>query len=168
MCDRMAKRNWRYLLFLLASHHPKEKLDHTIRIGLHGKNIYLCSRCTGVTFGMASIFAAKLFRYTFPITLYLPLIALLPLMAAVDWFTQSAKLRESTTWLRVTSGFFLGNSYALILLLLIGGFYLQFLFAFGIGAVYAISIYLIASKTKCLELYLNEMNQIQISNESIG
>lgn len=162
----MVKRNWRYLLFLLASHHPKEKLNHTIHVGFKGKNIYLCSRCTGVAFGMATIFAAKLLGHTFPVALYLPLIAFLPLMAAIDWFTQSAKLRESQTWLRATSGFFLGNSYALILLLLIGGFYLQFLYAFGVAAVYALSIYLIAAKTKCLDLYLNEMNQIQIINES--
>ena len=168
MCDRMVKRNWRYLLFLLASHHPKEKLNHTIRLGFRGKNVYLCSRCTGVAFGIAAILAANIFGHAFPIALYLPLIGFLPLMAAVDWFTQSAKLRESKTWLRVSSGFFLGNSYALTLLLLIGGFYLQFLFAFGVAAVYALSIYLIASKTKCLDLYLNEMNQIQITNESIG
>jgi uncharacterized membrane protein len=164
----MVKRNWRYLLFLLASHHPEEKLNHTIRVGFHGKNVFLCSRCTGVAVGMVAIFAANLFGREFPLTFYLPLIALLPLMAVVDWFTQSAKLRESKTWLRIISGFFLGNSYALILLLLTGGFYLRFLFAFGIVAGYAFSIYLIAAKTKCLDLYVDEINQIPINNESIS
>jgi uncharacterized membrane protein len=160
MCDRMVKRDWRYLLFLLASHHPKEKLHRTIRISFRGKNLYLCSRCTGVALGMAMTFAGNAFGFSLPIALYLPLISLLPLMAVVDWFTQSAKLRESKTWIRLTSGFFLGISEALSLLLLIGGFYSNFLIVFGIVAIYAISIYLVAVKTKCLDLYIDEMNQM--------
>jgi uncharacterized membrane protein len=164
----MEKRNWRYLLFLLASHHPKEKLDHTIRLGFRGKNVYLCSRCTGVALGMIAIFTAALLGRTLPLVFYLPLIALLPLVAVADWFTQSAKRRESKTWIRLTSGFLLGNSEALVLLLLIGGFYLQFLFALGAVAVYALSMYLIALKTKCLDEYLREMNQIQIPTEPVN
>jgi uncharacterized membrane protein len=155
----MVKRNWRYLLFLLASHHPKEKLHRTIRIGFRGKNIHLCSRCTGIALGIAAIFASNTFGLTFPTVLYLPLISFLPLMAVVDWFTQSAKFRESKTMIRLTSGFLLGNAQALFLLLLINGFYLQFLVAFGIAAIYVLSIYLVAVKTKCLDSYLNEMNQ---------
>ena len=161
----MEKRNWHYLLFLLGSHHPKEKLHRTIRIGLGGKNVYLCSRCTGVVLGMATIFAANVFGLTFPISLFLPLISILPLMAVADWFTQSAKLRESKTWIRLSSGFLLGNSEALSLLLLINGFYIQFLFALGIASIYALSVYLIAVKTKCLDSYVKEMNQIQIPND---
>ena len=161
----MEKRNWRYLLFLLASHHPKEKLNHTIRLGFRGKNVYLCSRCTGVALGMTAIFAAALLGRTLPLAFYFPFIALLPVVAVADWFTQSAKRRESKTWIRLTSGFLLGNSEALVLMLLIGGFYLQFLFALGVVAVYALSMYLIALKTKCLDEYLREMSQIQIPSE---
>lgn len=162
----MVKRNWRYLLFLLASHHPKEKLHRTIRIGFRGKNIYLCSRCTGIALGMAAFFASNTFGLTFPAALYLPLISLLPLMAVVDWFTQSAKFRESKTRIRLISGFLLGSSQALFLLLLINGFYLQFLVAFGIASIYVLSIYLIAVKTKCLDSYLNEMNQFAVGDKS--
>ncbi len=154
-------------MFLLASHHPKDKLNHTIRIGFGGKNVYLCSRCTGVAFGMATVFVAVFLGRMFPLALYLPLIAFLPLAAVVDWFTQSAKRRESKTWIRLTSGFLLGLSEALVLLLLIGGFYLQFLFALGIASLYALSVYLIALKTKCLDAYLREMNQIQIPAEPL-
>ena len=161
----MAKQNWRYLLFLMISHHPQERLHRTIRIGFKRKSIYICSRCTGTILGMTAIFAVNAFGLKFPIEFYLPLISFLPLVAAIDWFTQSAKLRESKNWLRVSSGFLLGNSEALVLLLIIDGFFLNFLVALGIASVYALSIYLIASKTKCLDLYLNEINKIQSNSD---
>jgi uncharacterized membrane protein len=157
----MVKQNWRYLLFLLASHHPYERLHRTIRLGFGKRNIYLCSRCTGTVLGIAAIFAAYIFGLKFPTEFYLPLIAFLPLAAAVDWFTQSAKLRESKNWLRLSSGFLLGSSEALVFLLIIGGFFFQFLVALGIASFYALSIYLIAVKTKCLDSYLKDFNQIQ-------
>jgi hypothetical protein len=81
-------------------------------------------------------------------------------MTIIDWFTQSAKLRESKNWLRIFSGFQLGNAEALILLLLLEGFFVKFFVALGIASIYVISIYLIAAKTKCLESYLNEINQL--------
>jgi uncharacterized membrane protein len=158
----MAKKNWRYLLFLMLSHHPKEKLHHTIHLGFRGKDVYLCSRCTGIVLGIAAIFVGFAFGLRFPLALYLPLISFLPLIAVVDWFTQSAKLRESKTWIRLASGFLLGNAEALALLLLFGGFYLQFIFAVGVAAIYAAWVYLIANKTKCLDAYLYEMNHVQI------
>ena len=156
----MVKQNWRYLLFLIVSHHPQEKLHRTIHIGFRRKHVYLCSRCTGTIFGITAIFAANAFGLRFPLEAYLPLISLLPLAAAIDWFTQSAKLRESKNWLRISSGFLLGNSEALFLLLVIDGFFLKSLIALGIASIYALSIYLIAAKTKCLDSYLNEINQI--------
>ena len=109
---------------------------------------------------MTAIFAANAFGLRFPLEAYLPLISLLPLVAAIDWFTQSAKLRESKNWLRISSGFLLGSSEALFLLLVIDGFFLKSLIALGIASIYALSIYLIAAKTKCLDSYLNEINQI--------
>lgn len=161
----MLKQNWRYLLFLIVSHHPPGRLHRTIRIGFRRKYIYLCSRCTGTILGMTAIFAANTFGLRFPIEFYLPLVSLLPLVAAIDWFTQSAKLRESKNWLRISSGFLLGNAEALFLLLIVDGFFLKFLVALGIASIYVLSIYLIAAKTKCLELYLNEINQIQSNSD---
>lgn len=161
----MVKHDWHYLLFLLASHHPKEKLDHTIRIGFRGRNLYLCSRCTGIALGMAAIFLAFIFGLAFPLVLYFPLIGLLPLVAVVDWFTQSARLRQSKTWLRVGSGFLLGISEALCILFLVKGLFLNFLVAVGMGGIYAVSVYLIALKTKCLDSYLEEINQFASKQE---
>ena len=156
----MAKQDWHYLLFLLTSHHPKERLHRTIRIGFKRKSVFLCSRCTGTFLGILTIFIAKAFALRIPVEFFLPLISLLPLMATIDWFTQSAKLRESTNWLRVCSGFLVGNAQALILLLLLEGFFVKFFVALGIASIYVISIYLIAYKTKCLESYLNDINQL--------
>jgi uncharacterized membrane protein len=157
----MAKQNWRYLLFLIGSHHPPEKLHRTIRIGFRRKYVFLCSRCTGAALGIASILVANMFALRLPIEVYLPLISFLPLAAVVDWFSQSAKLRESKNWIRIISGFLLGSSEALFLLLIVNGFFLMALVSFGIASIYALSIYLIAAKTKCLDSYLNEINKIQ-------
>jgi uncharacterized membrane protein len=158
-------RNWRYFLFLLVSHHPQEKLDHTIRIGFGRKNVYLCSRCTGVALGVLVIFGGNVFSLIFPIEFFLPLIGLLPLVAVVDWFTQSARLRKSKTWLRVLSGFLLGISEALIVLLLVRGFFFSFLIVVVMAAAYVVTMYLIALKTRCLQSYLEEMNQIGYNQE---
>jgi uncharacterized membrane protein len=156
----MVERNWRYFLFLLAAHHPKEKLDHTIHVRLGQRNLYLCSRCTGIALGMATIFGAALSSVTLPTRYYLPIIGILPLFAVVDWFTQSARLRKSNTILRLGSGFMLGLSEGLGFLLLFTGVYLGFLAAVGMAGLYGLCVYLIASKTKCLQPYLEEMNQI--------
>jgi uncharacterized membrane protein len=161
MWSKMSKQTWCYLLFLLLSHHPQERLHRTIHIRLKRKNIYLCSRCTGTFLGIISILSANILGLRIPIELYFPLIAFLPLAAAVDWFTQSAKRRESKNWLRVCSGFLLGTAEALCLLLLINGFFLHFLLTLGIFSIYALSIYLIAAKTKCLDAYIDEFNRTQ-------
>jgi uncharacterized membrane protein len=158
----MAKRNWRYFMFLMAAHHPKEKLDHTIRIGLGTKNIYLCSRCTGVALGIAAIFIAGFLGFTLPGALTFTLIGVLPVFAAVDWFTQSAHLRQSNTALRIGSGFLLGISEGLGFLLLFSGNWLGFLVVVGLAALYAICVYVIASKTKCLQSYMDELNQVRL------
>ena len=164
--EKMVKQNWRYLLFLLVSHHPPGRLHRTIRVSFMGKNVYLCSRCTGTSLGIIGVFVANAFGASFPIEFYLPLISFLPVVAAVDWFTQSAKLRESKNSIRVASGFLLGISEALFLLLIINGFLFMLLVSFTVLLVYVFSIYLVAAKTKCLDSYLDEINQIQDKSDS--
>jgi uncharacterized membrane protein len=154
----MADRNWRYLLFLLASHHPEKKLDHTIHVTLGGKSVYFCSRCTGIAFGMIVVFGCSILGLAFPPAFIFPLIGFLPLVAVADWFTQSARLRQSRTWIRVGSGFLLGISEGLGLLLLFTGFFFGFLAAVGMAAIYGLTVYLVALKTKCLQSYLDEWN----------
>jgi uncharacterized membrane protein len=156
----MAKQDWRYFLFLLAAHHPKEKLDHTIRLQIAKKEIHLCTRCTGIAFGMTTAIAIFLLGCLPPGWVYLPFIAVLPLSAIIDWFTQSSKKRKSTTTIRLATGYFLGIAEGLGFELLFLGFYLQFLVAVGTALTYALGVYLIAYKTKCLDAYVNEINQM--------
>jgi uncharacterized membrane protein len=152
--------DWRYIVFLLFSHHSRQKLDHTIHLNFKKHDLFICSRCTGIAAGLLAIFVPAIFGLTPPLELFVPLIALLPLVAVVDWFTHSAKMRQSKTWIRSSSGFFLGISEALGLLLLFKGFYFYFLIILGVALIYALTVYLIALKTKCLDTYLKEMNTL--------
>jgi len=151
----MNKEDWRMVLFLLLSHHMPEKLHRTVHLNIKGKNIYLCARCTGDYSGTLIILLAWFLGFEFPIWLYLPLIAILPLSPVVDWVTQSCKIRESKNLIRVSSGFLLGISKGLILLLLIKGLFYMFLQASAIIAVYVLAISIIAWKTKFVYSYFD-------------
>jgi uncharacterized membrane protein len=93
----------------------------------------------------------------FPLWLYLPLISVLPIPVIVDWFTQSCKLRESRNSIRVGTGLLFGIAAACFLLLAIDGMVSMFLVAMSIIGLYAISIYIVALKTKCLDSYLDDI-----------
>lgn len=153
----MGKQGWRYLLFLLLSHHPAEKLHRTICLGFRGKTVYLCARCAGRYLGIVNVLAAYFLGFRFPLWLYLPLILVLPMPAAVDWLTQSCKLRESRNSIRVGTGLLLGITEALLLLLLINGMFYTLLIAMIIIGIYAFVIYMIALKTKYLDSYLDDV-----------
>jgi uncharacterized membrane protein len=155
----MTDRDWRYLIFLLLAHHPKQKLDHTLQLSFRNRHLYLCTRCTGIAFGFITIWGFAFFGLTLPLQFYVPLISVLPIVAVADWFSQSAKLRQSRTWLRLGSGYLLGISESLGFLLLFTGFYLEFLLVVGVAAVYALAVFLIASRTRCLDAYIKEMNE---------
>jgi uncharacterized membrane protein len=156
----MTNLDWRYLVFLLLAHHPKQKLDHTLHLSFRNRHLYLCTRCTGIAFGFITIWGFALFGLTLPLQFYVPLISVLPIVAVADWFTQSAKLRQSKTWLRVGSGYLLGLSESLGFLLLFTGFYVEFLLVVGVAAVYALAVFLIASRTRCFDAYVKEMNEL--------
>lgn len=151
----MDKQDWHLLLFLLLSHHPPEKLNRAIRLPFRGKNIYLCARCTGQLSGILSLLIAWFLGFEFPAWLYLPLIAILPLSGVIDWVTQSCKLRESRNTIRVSTGFLLGVTKGLYLLMLVKGWFYMLLLAFAIGGVYVLSICLVAWKTKLLDSYFD-------------
>ena len=143
------------LLFLLLSHHRPEKLHRTIRVSFRGRNVYLCARCTGIYSGILSIFVAWFLGFHFPTWLYLPLFSILPLPSTVDWITQSCKLRESRNTIRTCTGYLLGISGGLFLLMPVKGMFYLFLCALAIFGAYVFSIYVIAWKTKFLDSYLD-------------
>lgn len=151
----IGKQDWCYLLFLMLSHHPPERLRRTICLGFRGKNVYLCARCTGTCSSLIAVLVAYFVGLRFPLWLYLPLILVLPIPATVDCLTQSGKLRESRNSIRVGTGLLLGTAEAHFLLLIINGMVSMFLVAMSIIGLYAISIYIVALKTKCLDSYLD-------------
>lgn len=120
--------------------------------------MYLCTRCTGVAGGMAAVFTLALSGLVVLGAYAFVLIGVLPVFAAVDWFTQSSRLRESNTPLRLATGFLLGISEGLALLFLFVGNWLGFLASAGLAGVYAVCVYTVAAKTKCLRSYLAELN----------
>ena len=151
----MDKEDWHLLLFLLLSHHRPEKLDRTIRVSFRGRNVYLCARCTGTYTGILSVFVAWFLGFDLPAWLYLLLFSILPLPSAVDWITQSCKLRESRNTIRVCAGYLLGISEGLFLLMLVNGMFYLFLYALAILGAYIFSIYVIAWKTRFLDSYFD-------------
>jgi len=151
----MDKEDWHLLLFLLLSHHRPEKLNRTIRVSFRGKNVYLCARCTGTCLGIMSIFVAWFLGFYFPTWLYLLLFSILPAPSIVDWITQSCKLRESRNTIRTCTGYLLGISEGLFLLVLVKGMFYLFLQALAILGCYIFSIYIVAWKTKFLDSYLD-------------
>ena len=151
----MNTEDWRMVRFLLLSHHMPEKLHRTIRVGFHGRNVYFCARCTGIYSGILSVFVAWFLGFDFPAWLYLSLVPILPLPSAVDWVTQSCKLRESRNIIRICTGFLLGISEGLVLLMLVRGLFYLFLQGLAIGGVYVLSVCLIAWKTKFFDSYFD-------------
>ncbi|KPV62730.1 MAG: hypothetical protein AOA66_1226 [Candidatus Bathyarchaeota archaeon BA2] len=151
----MDKEDWCLLLFLLLSHHRLEKLHRTIHISFRGRNVYLCARCTGAYSGILSIFVACFLGFDFPTWLYPPLFSVLPIPAAVDFITQSCKLRESRNTIRVCTGYILGIGEGLFLLMLVRGMFHLIPYALAIFGAYIFSIYVIARKTKFLDSYFD-------------
>lgn len=143
------------LLFLLLSHHRPEKLNRTIHVSFRGRSVYLCARCTGKYLGILSVIVAGFLGSGFPTWLYLPLFSILPVPSIVDWITQCCKLRQSRNIIRICTGYFLGISEGLLLLMLVRGVFSLFPYALAIIGAYVFSIYIIAWKTKFLDSYFD-------------
>lgn len=104
-------RDWEYLL----SHHLPARFNRTITIRGRIRTYHVCARCTGQLFGLfawvatfAAFAALRLSIFDHRVQL---LFALLPLPAALDWFTQATGGRESRNSLRVISGALLGAAF---------------------------------------------------------
>jgi len=152
----MDKQDWRLLLLLLLSHHRPEKLDRTIHVRFKGESIHICARCIGTYSAVLMMIVFVWFLgFDFPVELYIPLIAILPTPTTLDWITQSCKVRESRNIIRISTGFLLGLSQGLFLLIIIKGMFTLFLQVIIIIGIYFLSIYIIAWKTKCLDSYFD-------------
>ena len=106
--------------FLLLSHHSWRKLSHTFRIPLCGTTLYVCARCSGIVAGFfVGLLYVDLLIATF--SNYPILIGILTLPAAIDWFFQVFKRRESNNLRRVVTGALHGQLYAAGLIAIVRG-----------------------------------------------
>ncbi len=104
------------LSFLVLSHHTRANLNRTWKLRVRGKDLYICSRCTGVAIGFV---AALLFRQAVLLFSQNSILLLaLPAFAMADWVLQTLKLHESKNPVRIASGFFLGLCWASMFYLL--------------------------------------------------
>ncbi len=94
---------------------------HWFTVPLFGRELHLCSRCSGVVLGFAALKASLLalfvgyYAVPFPTGFIIALLLALP--AILDWTTQSLGFRQSNNGLRFTTGFFEGVGVAFLGLL---------------------------------------------------
>ena len=114
--------------FLLAHHVPSQR-DRCHRIVLFGRQIHLCSRCSGIYPGIL----AGLLLPLHPISLWL--IAVLPAPALVDWAITSFRAYHGSNAVRTATGLLLGYGYGLGLTEVLVG---RNLSVVALGVVYGI------------------------------
>lgn len=86
--------------------------NHWVTLNLYGYRLRLCARCSGYLLGFITPFLV-LGHLADPLGFLDPgvqLLAcfLLALPYALDWVTQSWEVRQSSNWVRLTTGFLLG------------------------------------------------------------
>ncbi|MCL4324237.1 MAG: DUF2085 domain-containing protein [Candidatus Thermoplasmatota archaeon] len=128
----------------LLSHHIPSRYNRTFCLSLGHRRVRVCSRCTGQTLGGFAFLLVFVLSSFFREQLFLPipqlLIALAPLLATVDWLTQSLGKRESSNSLRLVSGALLGFALSDAGTLLLTWRWLYFLYAVAFFLIYAAAI----------------------------
>lgn len=96
----------------LLAHHEPERFDRTILIRFSGKSIRLCTRCTGIYFGILVTVILLLSGFHLPQTAEVVVAAVFPLPAMSDWSLDRYGIWKGTNSIRFISGFMMGASYA--------------------------------------------------------
>jgi uncharacterized membrane protein len=103
--------DWEYLI----AHHFPNRYSRTLEIRPRGRAYHFCARCSGELLGFVAFFAVFLLLPEFAALRASPIVALIlgicPVVAFVDWLTQTLRARESTNALRVASGALLGAAF---------------------------------------------------------
>ncbi|WP_121822180.1 DUF2085 domain-containing protein [Halostella salina] len=120
----------------LLSHHAPEERDRCHELNFFSRQIYLCARCSGIYPGI-------LLALMYPFQLAsVPVIALLPLPALIDWAITSFGKTNGSNVIRTVTGVLLGFGYGMALRRLLLELETRILI---IGVVYAtVAILLIA------------------------
>ncbi len=98
------------LRYLLISHHPPEHLDRTWKLCVGGAHIRVCSRCSGIVFGVMFTLIADLVGALphFSLSSIFLLSALLLTPSIVDFHFQLMEFRKSDNLRRITTGILFG------------------------------------------------------------
>ncbi len=103
--------DWEYLI----AHHFPNRYNRTLQLRRSGRAYHFCARCTGELIGFGVYIALFL---TFPgfasgssTPLAATLIGIGPIVALIDWLTQTVRARESTNPIRVLSGGLVGAAF---------------------------------------------------------
>lgn len=114
----------------LLSHHPVGERDRCYSLALRGREVHFCARCTGIYPG---IVAGLVAFGTDPVRdAALPLVALLPMGALLEWTVTTATPHRGSNVVRTGTGLALGFAYGLGLGRLFGSGDLAVL-AIGVG-----------------------------------
>jgi uncharacterized membrane protein len=100
----------------LLSHHTAEERDRCHRLTVGDRTVFLCARCSGIYPGIALGLSA--FTLGIGRAVWLPVVALGPLPALIDWAVTSGVLpcvedRRGTNRRRTATGAPLGAAYGL-------------------------------------------------------
>ena len=132
-------QGWEYLV----SHHLPSRFSRTLRVRFGSRIIHFCARCSGQGLGVL-VWLAVLFG---SLATHVPLfdarvqapVALLPLVPAWDWVTQSVGRRESRNSVRIASGLLLGFAFADLLATIVSRHWILF-----VGGVLILTAYVVA------------------------
>lgn len=100
--------------YALIAHHEPDQFYKTIEISFFNKNIRLCTRCTGIYFGIILTLLYFLLSFTIPNIIELIVIYAFPIPAILDWSLEKYNLWKGNNATRFVSGFILGICYVFI------------------------------------------------------
>jgi len=136
-------RTRRYIL----SHHEPCRWYRCYNVGLFGRRVRLCARCSGIYPGIIAGLLAYVV-YTVPINM-LYIIAIAPLPALIDWSLTTFTAHRGTNSVRTITGLLLGYGYGLgIGQVFINNNYQVIIIGIIYGAVAAALLFVFHSKSK--------------------
>jgi len=111
--------DWEFLI----AHHLPNRYSRTLSIRLRARSYHFCARCSGEVVGFVTTVVALGLISSAHLALLSPIgvlvLAVLPLVAWVDWISQTVGRRESSNRLRFVSGVLVGVSIAGLLSLVV-------------------------------------------------
>lgn len=98
-------------VYALIAHHEPDQFHKTIRFRAFNKSIRLCTRCTGIYFGIIATVLFFLLKLNIPHIFQLIIIFTFPIPAVIDWGLDKYNLWGGNNATRFVSGFMLGICY---------------------------------------------------------